>query len=178
VPTHPNLTCPGMTKYQDRPSDQHAAVAQLRHCTARWGLSNDSYVLRHFDRDSCPAVVRGTAPIAAAALAPKVQTLFFDAVFTHARTAGPGVTQVGHQQIVAGGLRDARGRRAGGFSFTCTWTRVERGHASEKCIASASTADGRLDAAGPSQSNSLTHTWRLTGGTDRYRDASGTRRRA
>jgi hypothetical protein len=114
------------------------------------------------------------APIAGAAPAPRVQTLFFDAVFTHAQAAGPGVTHVGHRQIVTGVLRDASGRRAGTFSFTCTWTKVEHGRASESCVASASTADGRLDAAGPSQSNSFTHTWRLAGGTGLYRDVSGT----
>lgn len=115
-----------------------------------------------------------TTPIAAAAPAPHVQTLFFDAVFTHAQTAGPGVTHVGHRQIVTGVLRDASDRRAGTFAFTCTWTKVERGRASESCVASALTADGRLDAAGPSQSNSFTHKWRLEGGTGLYRDASGT----
>ncbi|HTP23395.1 MAG TPA: hypothetical protein VMJ65_27570 [Solirubrobacteraceae bacterium] len=115
-----------------------------------------------------------TTPIAGAAPAPHSQTLFFDAVFTRARTAGPGVTHVGHRQIVTGVLRDASGRRAGTFSFTCTWTKVERGRASESCVASASTPDGRLDATGPSRSNSVTHTWRLTGGTGLYRDASGT----
>lgn len=115
-----------------------------------------------------------TTPIAGAAPAPHVQTLFFDAVFTHVKTAGPGVTHVGHRQIVTGVLRDASGRRAGTFSFTCTWTKVERARASESCVASASTADGRLDAAGPSTSISITHTWRLAGGTGLYRDASGT----
>ena len=121
-----------------------------------------------------PAWFGGTAPVATAAPAPHVQILFFDAVFTHARTAGPGATHVGHRQIVTGVLRDASGRRTGSFSFTCTWTKVERGRASESCVASASTADGRVDAAGPSQSNSFTHTWRLDSGSGLYRGVSGT----
>jgi hypothetical protein len=113
-------------------------------------------------------------PIAGGAPAPHVQTLFFDAGFTHSRTAGPDVKHVGHRQIVTGILRNARGIRAGNFDVTCTWTKVERGRASERCVASAVTADGQLDAAGPSQSNSITHQWGLTGGTGRYRGASGT----
>lgn len=113
-------------------------------------------------------------PAAAATPPAHPQTLFFDATFTDAQTAGPGPAHVGHRQIATGGLRDANRRRAGTFSFTCTWTKVDRAGASESCVASASTADGRLDAAGPSQSNRITHTWRLTGGTGRYRDAFGT----
>jgi len=112
-------------------------------------------------------------PIAGAARAPQAQTLFFDAEFTHSQTAGPGVTHAGHRQIVTGILRDARGSRVGTFGFICAWTKVERGQATERCVASAVTADGRLDAAGPSQSNSTTHDWRITGGTGRYHDAMG-----
>lgn len=118
--------------------------------------------------------VVATPPMAAAAAAPRVQTLVFDAMFTHARTAGPGAQHVGHQQIASGVLRDASGRGAGIFALTCTWIKVTKAGASERCVASAFVADGRLDVAGPSQSNSLTHTWRVAGGTGRYRDASGT----
>jgi len=115
----------------------------------------------------------GAAPVAAAAPASHTETLFFDAVFTHARTAGPGPGHVGHRQIADGILRDASGRSSGTFAFTCTWTRVEPDGASERCRASAFTSDGRLDAAGPSHSSSVVHSWRLIGGSGVYRDASG-----
>lgn len=111
---------------------------------------------------------------AAAMPAAHPQTVFFDAIFTHAQTAGPGPAHVGHRQIVSGILRDAGGRRIGSFSFTCAWTRVEPSGAHERCTASAVTSDGQLDAAGPSQSASSTHAWRLTAGTGLYRAASGT----
>jgi hypothetical protein len=111
----------------------------------------------------------------AAAAAPwHTQNLFFDAIYTHTWTAGPGVTHVGHREIATGVLRDADGRHVGTFSLTCTWTRIERGVAAETCAGTAYTADGRLDAAGPSQSNSSTETWGVTDGARRYRDASGT----
>jgi hypothetical protein len=65
------------------------------------------------------------AESATAASARHVQALFFDAIFTSARTGGPGPSHVGHRQIASGILRDASGRRQGNFSFTCTWTSVE-----------------------------------------------------
>ena len=112
--------------------------------------------------------------IAGAAPAPHAQTLVFDATFTHVHSAGPGAEHVGHREIGTGILRATSLRRTGTFSFTCTWIKVRQSVASESCAASASTADGRLDAAGPSQSNTFTHTWHATGGTGRYRYASGT----
>ena len=48
-----------------------------------------------------------TAAARSAAPGTRDQTLFFDAVFTHLRTAGPHVNQVGHLQIAGGILRDA-----------------------------------------------------------------------
>jgi hypothetical protein len=116
-------------------------------------------------------VVTGTP--AAAASPGRAQTLIFDAIFTNAKSAGPGPSHVGHRQIVSGILRAADGRRAGTFSFTCTWTRVTRLGASEHCRAFALTSDGRLDAAGSSESGDVTQTWQLIGGTGRYRGASG-----
>ena len=83
-------------------------------------------------RDACGRRNSARAP---------AQTLFFDAAFTDAQTAGPGPSHVGHRQIATGGLRDANRRRAGTFSFTCTWTKVDRAGASESCVASA--PDGR-----------------------------------
>ncbi len=118
-------------------------------------------------------LLTSTPAAAAPAPSPQVQTLVFDAILTNARSDGPGPKHVGHRQIASGLLRDATGRRTGTFSLTCTWTRVEPGGASESCRASALTSDGRLDAAGPSQSNGVMHTWRLTGGTGLYRSASG-----
>ena len=120
--------------------------------------------------------VLAAAPVLAVAAPPmeRAQTLVLDAVFTAVRAAGPGPAHVGHRQIVAGTLDDAQGRRVGSFSFTCTWTTVGHSGAREACRASASTADGRLDAAGPAESTSVTHTWSVTGGTGAYRAARGT----
>ena len=102
-----------------------------------------------------------------------LQALFFDAIFTRAHTTGPGPAHVGHREMATGILHDATGRPVGSFSFTCTWTKVTPTGASERCRASALTSDGRLDAAGSSESSSETQAWRFTGGTGRYRDASG-----
>jgi len=114
------------------------------------------------------------APVAASRLpTERPQMLFFDALITHARSAGPGVESVGHRQIATGGLRDAVGRPTGTFSFTCTWTRVTADGAAESCLASAWTRDGRLDAAGGSVSSVLTHSWGIAGGTGAYRHAHG-----
>jgi hypothetical protein len=115
----------------------------------------------------------GAAPAAGAAPAGRAQTLFFDALFTHAQTSGPGPAHVGHREGASGVLRDAAGRSVGTFSFICTWTRVSAAGALEHCVGSASTGDGRLDAAGPAVSNSDTHNWRIVGGTGRYLDAAG-----
>ena len=111
---------------------------------------------------------------AADAPAGRAHALFFDALSTDRQTTGPGPTHVGHREIASGILRDATGRQIGSFTFTCTWTRISPDGALERCAGSASTADGRLDAAGPAHSNSVTHTWRITGGTGLYRDAAGT----
>jgi hypothetical protein len=100
------------------------------------------------------------------------QTLVLDAIFTHTRSSGPAPTHAGHRQTTIGILRTATGRRAGSFTFTCTW--IERDGAVETCGGTASTQDGRLDTAGPARSNSLTHTWTITGGTGAYRHAAGT----
>jgi hypothetical protein len=115
------------------------------------------------------------APVLAEAVASnQAQTLVLDAVFDDMRAAGPGPSHVGHQQIASGSLDGADGRRVGSFSFTCTWTMVGPGGARERCRASALTADGELDAAGPAASDSVTHTWSVTGGTGAYRGAAGT----
>ena len=129
------------------------------------------------------AVRRSIALAAGAAVTPvaaagstrgQARTLFFDAIFTHGRMAGSRDTHLGQRQMAMGMLRDARGRQVGSFRFTCTWTSVGPAGARERCTGSAVTSDGRLDAAGPSRSNAVTHRWRLTGGTGRYRCASGT----
>ena len=99
-----------------------------------------------------------TVTPAAAASPRRAQTLIFDAIFTTAQGAGPGPSHVGHRQIVSGSLRAADGRRAGTFSFSCTWTKVTPVGASERCRALALTSDGRLDAAGSSDSGDVTHT--------------------
>lgn len=120
------------------------------------------------------AFAGGATSAAADAPAGRAHALFFDALSTDRQTTGPGPTHVGHREIASGILRDATGRQIGSFTFTCTWTRISPDGALERCAGSASTADGRLDAAGPAHSNSVTHTWRITGGTGLYRDAAGT----
>lgn len=113
------------------------------------------------------------SPAPAAARARGARTLLFDAVVTHASSAGPGVAHVGHRQIASGLLRDAGGRPIGRFSFTCTWTRVTSGGALENCVAIARTRDGRLDASGPARSSATTQHWTANGGTGGYRAARG-----
>jgi hypothetical protein len=114
-----------------------------------------------------------TSSRAAPRAAPRSQSLVFDAALTDVRTAGPGDAHAGHRQIASGVLRSAAGRRVGRFTFTCTWVKIEADGALERCLASAWTADGRLDAAGPARQASSTHAWRVTGGTGAYRDATG-----
>jgi hypothetical protein len=79
----------------------------------------------------------------------RVQILVFDAIFTHTRSSGPTPTHAGHRQTAIGLLRTATGRRAGRFSFTCTWTRIKPDEAIERCTGAPWTQDGRLDAAAP-----------------------------
>jgi hypothetical protein len=101
-------------------------------------------------------------------------TLFFDAVATHATTAGGPPTTVGHKQIGSGILYDAAGRSVGRFSFTCVWVEtLPNGDARERCSGWSSTADGRLNVAGPSRRSDATHTWAISSGAGRYRGASG-----
>jgi len=113
---------------------------------------------------------------AAAQASPSAKTtLFLDAVATHATTAGGPPTAVGHKQIGSGILYDAAGRSVGRFSFTCVWVQaLPNGDARERCSGWSSTADGRLNVAGPSRRSDATHTWAISGGTGRYRGASGT----
>jgi allene oxide cyclase-like protein len=113
---------------------------------------------------------------AAAQASPSARTtLFFDAVATHATTAGGPPTSVGHQQIGSGILYDAAGRSVGRFSFTCVWVEtLPNGDARERCSDRTTTADGRLTAAGPSRRSDATHTWAISSGTERYRGARGT----
>jgi hypothetical protein len=102
------------------------------------------------------------------------QTLFFDAVATSARTAGPDADHVGHEQIVSGVLRDAAGHRVGRYAFTCRWIEIlGNGDARERCAGQGQTADGRLDFAGFTRSSAATHTFITTGGTRGYRGGRG-----
>src|SRR5262249_42424287 len=104
--------------------------------------------------------------------APKVatpQTLFFDAAFTKASTAGPSANQVGHLQIASGILHDANRRNVGRFAFTCRWTKTTPNNdALEHCTGSVQTREGRLDASGPSRRSDTTHEWTITGLTGAY----------
>jgi hypothetical protein len=103
------------------------------------------------------------------------QTLFFDAVFTQAGTAGPSANQVGHLQIASGMLRDANGRSVGRFAFTCRWTKtLPNNDALEHCTGWAQTREGRLYAAGPSRQSDPTHQWLISRGSGAYQGARGT----
>jgi hypothetical protein len=103
------------------------------------------------------------------------QTLYFDAILTRARTAGPDANHAGHEQIASGLLRTAAGRAAGRFEFTCAWTRIlAGGDALERCSGSGRTTDGELDLAGHARKSDMTHAWTITGGTGAYRGAIGT----
>ena len=117
--------------------------------------------------------------IAAASAAParlaRTRTVVFDATFTAQRTAGPDANHVGHRQIASGALRNSTGRAVGRFAFTCIWTRIlAGGDALERCSGSGSTADGRLDVAGPARESEAVHHWKLTGQGGAYRGAHGT----
>ena len=102
------------------------------------------------------------------------QTLFFDAVFTQAGTAGPSANKVGHLQIASGMLRDANGRRVGRFTITCRWTQMlPNNDAREYCTGWAQTKEGRLDAYGPSRRSDATHQWTITGTSGAYKGAHG-----
>lgn len=101
--------------------------------------------------------------------------MFFDAKYAKAGTSGPGDDMVGHVQFGSGVLHDAAGRTVGKFSFTCRWIEIlPDGDARERCTGRATTADGRVNLAGPALRNAATHTWPITGGTGRYRGARGT----
>ena len=105
----------------------------------------------------------------------RTQTLFFDAIFTHGRTAGPDTNHVGHQQIAGGVLDNAAGRPVGRFQFTCTWTRIlAHSDALEHCAGSGQTGDGQVSVAGPARKSDITHAWNVVAGTRTFRDARGT----
>jgi hypothetical protein len=119
-------------------------------------------------------LVASAAPLASAAT-PTQQTLFLDAVFTKASTAGPPANTVGHLQIASGGLRDDHGQNIGRFAFTCRWVQIlANNDALEHCTGWAATREGRLAAAGPSRQSDLTHQWTITGTTGAYQGAHGT----
>jgi hypothetical protein len=123
-----------------------------------------------------PALV-GVAAAASVAAAGTVarQSLFFDATYTKAETAGPPATEVGHVQLADGVLRDARGHAVGRFAFTCRWTAILAGDdARERCSGWARTADGRLDAVGPSRVSDEVHAWTVRGTSGAYRGTRGT----
>jgi hypothetical protein len=82
------------------------------------------------------------------------QTLFLDAVTTHA--AG------GDERGV---LRDARGVAVGHFALACA-----RG----RCHGWGQTTDGRIHFAGPIDTSVPTHTWAIGAASGRYRGAHGT----
>src|SRR5690348_5015162 len=81
------------------------------------------------------------------------QTLFFDAVTTHA--AG------GDERGV---LRDARGVAVGHFALACT---------GGACHGWGQTSDGRIHFAGPIDTSVPTHTWAIGAASGRYRGAHG-----
>jgi hypothetical protein len=124
-------------------------------------------------RVAAAAVALGAASIAAAA-APPTETLFFDAAFTHASTAGPAANAVGHKQIGGGVLKDESGRVIGRFGVTCLWIeKIGRDDARERCSGWGQTRDGRVEVAGPSRASDAVHTWHIAGGSGSYRNASG-----
>jgi hypothetical protein len=101
------------------------------------------------------------------------RVLVLDAAITKVQSSGPTGDRGGRRQIATGVLRSASGVRSGRFSFTCVWTSVKADAAREWCAGTAWTHDGRLVAAGPSQSNAVTHRWKIEGGTGGYRGARG-----
>jgi hypothetical protein len=115
------------------------------------------------------------APSSAATRSTGRQTLFFHAVATNSRTAGPDADHVGHEQIASGVLHNAAGHRAGHYAFTCRWIQILRhGDARERCTGSSQTADGRLDFAGMTRHRTNTDTFAITRGTGGYQGARGT----
>jgi hypothetical protein len=82
------------------------------------------------------------------------QTLFLDAVTTHAAD--------GNERGV---LRDARGAAIGHFALAC---------ARERCRGWGQTTDGRIRFAGPIDSSVPTHTWAIGAASGAYRGARGT----
>jgi hypothetical protein len=120
------------------------------------------------------ALVTTGAAIAAAGSS-RQQTLYVDAVFTHASTAGPGDDKVGHEQIRGGTLRDVGGRAVGRFSFACRWVQIlAGGDIREHCTGWAQTADGRLAADGPSRRSDPIHRWTVRGTSGAYLGGRGT----
>src|SRR6185503_5612805 len=92
------------------------------------------------------ALVAALATTATSASAVHRQRVLLDAVITRETASGPDSSHVGHRQIASGVLRDAAGRRLGGFRFTCVWTRIlPGGDDLEHCTGAGRTADGRLD---------------------------------
>jgi hypothetical protein len=103
------------------------------------------------------------------------QTLLFDAIATHERTAGPGPNQVGHEQIASGILRNGGGHTIGRFAFTCTWIKIlAGGDALERCTGSGRTRDGLLEVAGPARESKVTGRWTITASSGAYHGANGT----
>lgn len=103
------------------------------------------------------------------------QTLFFDAVFEHVRTAGPQANKVGHRQIASGTLRDADGRRVGQFAFECRWLEsLPNDDARERCSGWGKTLEGRLSFGGPARASDAVHSWSIHGTEGRYQGAHGT----
>jgi hypothetical protein len=120
------------------------------------------------------AVALGAVSLAGAAT-PPTDTLFFDAVFTHASTAGPAANAVGHKQIGGGVLKDEAGRVIGQFGVTCLWVeKIGRDDARERCSGWGQTRDGRVEVAGRSRASDAVHAWHIAGGTGGYANASGT----
>jgi hypothetical protein len=115
-----------------------------------------------------------TAATTATAAPSTSQTLFFDAVYTHASTAGPAANKIGHVQLASGVLHDARGRSVGRFTFTCRWIQIlANNDAREDCTGWLQTRDGHLAAAGPARRNDATHHWTTTAASGAYRGAEG-----
>lgn len=111
-------------------------------------------------------------PVAVAWSARRPQSLSFDAMCTRDRPDRDPSTLVISRSPAESCAPPLVGKRAGSRSPARGKSTRPDG-AVESCAASAWTADGRLDAAGPARSSSLTHHWRITGGTGAYRDADG-----
>jgi hypothetical protein len=121
------------------------------------------------------ALATTTTLATAAPTTARQQTMFLDAIFTHARTAGPAGNQFGHQQLASGDLQNASGRLVGRFAFTCVWVKIlSNDDANEHCSGWGHTGEGQINVAGPSRRSDPTHTWAITGGTSAYHGAHGT----